>query len=58
MPQSPSASKPPSDDTFNEEESRRRFESALRGARQVGHKRQSEMKIGKKRKKKQARKKK
>jgi len=32
---------------FDEKEAQRRFEAALRGARIVGHKPQSEMKLGK-----------
>ena len=32
---------------FDETETKRRFEAALRGAREVGHKPQSEMKLGK-----------
>jgi hypothetical protein len=35
------------DEGFSKEESQRRFEAALRGARLVGHKPQSEMKLGK-----------
>jgi hypothetical protein len=35
------------DDKYSAEETRRRFEAALRGARLVGHKPQSEMKLGK-----------
>jgi hypothetical protein len=34
-------------DQFSAEEAQRRFEAALRGARIVGHKPQSEMKLGK-----------
>lgn len=34
-------------ETFGEPEAQRRFEAALRGARLVGHKPQSEMKLGK-----------
>jgi hypothetical protein len=40
---------------FSKEETQRRFEAALRGARIVGHKTQSEMKLGKPRGKKAAR---
>jgi hypothetical protein len=35
------------DKEYNEQEAQRRFEAALRGARMVGHKLQSEMKLGK-----------
>jgi len=35
------------DDKYSDQEARRRFEAALRGARIVGHKSQSEMKLGK-----------
>jgi hypothetical protein len=42
---------------FTEEETRSRFEAALRGARMVGHKPQSEMKLGKPRAKPSGRKK-
>jgi hypothetical protein len=35
------------DDTYSQDEARKRFEAALRGARVVGHKLQSEMKLGK-----------
>jgi hypothetical protein len=35
------------DESYSEEEARHRFEAALRGARMVGHKPQSEMKLGK-----------
>jgi hypothetical protein len=48
-------------ETFSDEETRKRFEAALRGAKAVGHKPQSEMKLGKpraKRKKSLARRKK
>jgi hypothetical protein len=34
-------------DEYSEQETRRRFEAALRGARMAGHKPQSEMKLGK-----------
>jgi hypothetical protein len=34
-------------ENFSKEEAHRRFEAALRGARSVGHKPQSEMKLGK-----------
>jgi hypothetical protein len=37
------------DDQYSEQEAQRRFEAALRGARLVGHKPQSEMKLGKSR---------
>ena len=37
----------PKDDEFGEDEAWRRFEAALRGARIVGHRPQSELKIGK-----------
>jgi hypothetical protein len=36
-----------SDESYSKEEAQRRFEAALRGARLVGHKPQSEMKLGK-----------
>jgi len=36
-----------SDKQFSEAEARKRFEAALRGARVVGHKPQSDMKLGK-----------
>jgi hypothetical protein len=39
---------------YSKEETQRRFEAALRGARIVGHKPQSEMKLGKPRGKKSA----
>jgi hypothetical protein len=35
------------DEQFGADETRRRFEAALRGSRLVGHKPQSEMKLGK-----------
>jgi hypothetical protein len=35
-----------SDDQYSEQEAQRRFEAALRGARLVSHKPQSEMKLG------------
>jgi hypothetical protein len=35
------------DDQFNKDEIQKRFEAALRGAKVVGHKPQSEMKLGK-----------
>ena len=35
------------DEQYSEEEAQRRLEAALRGARIVGHKHQSEMKLGK-----------
>jgi hypothetical protein len=35
------------DGRYSAEETRQRFEAALRGAREVGHKPQSEMKVGK-----------
>jgi hypothetical protein len=35
------------DEEYSEQEARRRFEAALRGAKIVGHKQQSEMKLGK-----------
>jgi len=38
----------PKDDKFSEEEAQRRFETALRVARAVGHKPMSEIKVGKK----------
>jgi hypothetical protein len=38
---------PKPDEKFSYEEAQRRFEAALRGARLVGHKPQSEMKLGK-----------
>jgi hypothetical protein len=41
----------PKDDEYSIEESHRRFEAALRGARLVGHKPQSEMKLGKSKRK-------
>jgi hypothetical protein len=41
-------------DQFSAKETRERFEAALRGARTVGHKTQSEMKLGKPRGKKPA----
>jgi hypothetical protein len=41
-------------DDYSEEEAGRRFEAALRGARLVGHKPQSEMKLGKPRSKSSA----
>jgi hypothetical protein len=34
-------------DLYGEKEAQRRFEAALRGTRMVGHKPQSEMKLGK-----------
>jgi hypothetical protein len=37
------------DDTYSEQEAQHRFEAALRGARAVGHKPQSDMKLGKSR---------
>ena len=37
----------PSDESYSEAEAKRRFEAALRGARLVGHKPQSDMKLGK-----------
>jgi hypothetical protein len=40
---------PEKEDKFDAGEAQRRFEAALRGARVVGHKSQSEMKIGKSR---------
>jgi hypothetical protein len=40
------------DDRYSEQEAQRRFEAALRGARMVGHKPQSEMKLGKRKQKK------
>ena len=40
------------DEKYSEQEAQRRFEAALRGARIVGHKPQSEMKLGKPRGKK------
>jgi hypothetical protein len=36
-----------SDDKYSEKEARQRFEAALRSAKAVGHKPQSEMKVGK-----------
>jgi hypothetical protein len=39
---------------YSAKESQQRFEAALRGARMVGHKTQSEMKLGKPRGKKPA----
>jgi hypothetical protein len=44
----------PSDDSYSELEAKRRFEAALRGARLVGHKPQSEMKLGKPRHKRKS----
>lgn len=38
-------------DQFSEKEAQKRFEAALRGARAVGHKPMSEMKVGKKKEK-------
>jgi hypothetical protein len=35
------------DEKYTDQEAQRRFEAALRGARVVGHKPQSEMKLGK-----------
>jgi hypothetical protein len=35
------------DGQYSRQEAQRRFEAALRGARMVGHKPQSEMKLGK-----------
>jgi hypothetical protein len=35
------------DDFYGEQEAQHRFEAALRGARLVGHKPQSEMRLGK-----------
>jgi len=40
------------EEKYSDEEAQRRFEVALRGARVVGHKPQSEMKLGKPRGKK------
>ena len=40
------------DQVFSKREARLRFEAALRGARLVGHKPQSEMKVGKRKKQK------
>ncbi len=42
----------PSDDSYSAQEAQSRFEAALRGAQLVGHKPQSEMKLGKPRGKK------
>jgi hypothetical protein len=39
--------KPKREDQYSDQETQRRFEAALRGARMVGHKPQSEMKLGK-----------
>jgi hypothetical protein len=36
-------------ESYSEEEAQRRFETTLRGARMVGHKPQSEMRLGKRR---------
>jgi hypothetical protein len=38
-----------SEDHYSKDEAQHRFEAALRGARLVGHKPQSEMKLGKRR---------
>jgi hypothetical protein len=46
--------KPRQDEQYSEKEAQQRFEAALRGARVVGHKTQSEMKLGKPRGKKPA----
>ncbi len=45
-----------SEDSYSEEEAQRRFEAALRGAPLVGHRPQSEMKLGKPRAKPKKRK--
>ena len=46
--------KPRQSDQYSAKEAQQRFEAALRGARMVGHKTQSEMKLGKPRGKKPA----